>query len=283
MKKITVTLVICLVTFFAIGATSFAATDPIAYPSITFEDSNDFTIVKDPSVVETLKAMGLTASWNKSAFTSDEIQYLTWRTSDPSVIKFNYWGFFSASTLRGREEVKLKTVGSGNATITVTYNPPNGNPVSVSSYVVVENGQVISNISGVTTKVTGTVATTQLETTKTIPLFSLKDIYGNSFDDSDVLKCTPTAIHAILYNLELKNDPDNAISINDPSWDWDWVQENVTITSQGSYINGISPDIASGTTGWQYSINGVDGTKSSSVVDLSNGINVHWDFKAFSW
>lgn len=279
MKKTFGLLVVALLVVCNVGVLSFAATT--AYPNVTFESSDDFTIVRDANTPETIKAMGLTSSYAKVGFNADEIDCLVWRTSDPSVIKFNYWWIFNSSTIYDKDEVKLVTTGSGDATVTVTYNPPNGDPVSVSSYVVVENGQITSSVSNIDTVVAGTVASTQLTNTGSVPLFDLNDVFGAGFDDADVLKETPTVLHALLFNLELKNDPDGATSITDSNWDWDWVSANVNITSQGSFVTNIGTDVNKYPKGWQYKLNNASIQKASSVSDLTSSDDVNWFFGTY--
>jgi hypothetical protein len=282
MKKIYSLLLVMALVLCSMPGT-FAATDPVAYPNVTFADSSDFTIVRSNNTPESIKAMGLNSSWKKVSFTNAEIPYLTWKTSDPSVIQFDYWWIFGAATISGRDQVSLKTKGDGEATITLTYNPPNGSPVTVKSFVVVEGGQTISSISSITTNFDGK---TMNDFTKkgSVPLFSLKDIYGQGFNDNDVLKKSPSALHALLYNLELKNGNHPSVtSISAAGWNWDWVKKNVIIESEGSYVKKIGTDVNSYSEGWQYKINNqkIDHASSASKLNIGNSIN--WTYEAFAW
>ena len=122
----------------------------------------------------------------------------------------------------------------------------------------------------------------------TVPLFSLDDVFGTGFDDGDVLKKDPSAMHALLYALELENDRDGTDDITNPDWDWDWVSANVTVTSEGTFVTKITPDTNDATTGWQYEVKPSSGSYAdpgyaASIYELNASDSVKWEYKAWSW
>lgn len=102
----------------------------------------------------------------------------------------------------------------GRAAITATYHAPGGD-ISVSSYVVSErlllpdqqetgiNIEVVSDPSNISNPDNFTLSN------KTVKPFDLNTVFGSSFDDADVLKMDPSALHALLYALEYQYDDDN--------------------------------------------------------------------------
>jgi hypothetical protein len=265
MKKfLSVTLVMMMLFSFAsIG--SFADDGCTTYPYITMDDSNDFTCVMDLSDRESMKVVGLSSSYVKTDFTDAEKAYLTWTTSDSSIAKFQV-GALQFNSLSGVDNGIVVATGEGRATITITYAAPDDDPVSVTSVIVVE---------GSTTDFT--------ELGLTVPLFELTDIYGISFDDDEVMKKQPTVMHGLLYALECYHDSDGTTDINDASWDWDWVSNNVVIYTQGSYVNAIGTDINSSTDGWQYEVNSTTINYAASIEPLSANDDLDWAYEEYSW
>jgi len=282
MKKfLSVTLVMMMLFSFAsIG--SFADDGCTTYPYITMDSSDDFTHVMNANNTATIKVVGLSSSFVKTDFTPTEKQYLTWKTSDNTVAKFKI-GALEYNKISGYDDVRVVAKGEGRATITITYDTPDDEPVSVTSTIVVEGTGATPSVSLVDIAVNGVNIGDFTMDDVTVPLFSLKAIYGTSYDDADVLKKQPTALHGLLYALECQYDLDGTTDINNANWDWDWVSANVTITSQGSYVSAISTDVNSGTTGWQYTINSVSSNYASSIEPLSTSDNLGWAFEDYSW
>lgn len=266
--------VFMMVTVLAVPA--FADDGCTTYPYITMENGNDFTIVKQGTgATEYIKVVGLDSGYVKHGFTHVEKEYLTWKTSDQNVVKFKK-GRKTVSTLEDTDQVIIKTMGTGSATITITYDTPDDNPVSVTCYVVVEGTTYTGDVTGISVeaKVDNTIYCSQ--SNLTIEKFDLKAIFGQNFDDSDVLQNSPSGIHALLYALELQNDPDGCTDVDDANWDWDWVSANVQLDSQGSYVLKIGNDYY-----WEYYLNNQYGTHASSATALS--YQDEMEFKKSSW
>ncbi|SKC45893.1 hypothetical protein [Maledivibacter halophilus] len=276
MKKRLSMLLVAFMLVAVLGVPSFADDGCTTYPYITLADSNHFTIVKQGTgATEIVQAVGLDSSYIKHGFTNEEEAYLKWTTSDSSVVKF-VKGRKTVSLLEGESQVTLKTVGTGSAVITVTYDTPDDNPVSVTSYVVVEGTSYTGDVTNISVKAQANGTTYCDQTGLTVEEFSLETIFGSSFDDSDVLQNSPSGIHALLFALELEKDPDGCTSISDSNWDWDWVSANVELDSQGSYLLKIGNDYY-----WEYYLNNQYGEHASSAVQLDDYDSVR--FEKSSW
>lgn len=267
--------VFMMVTVLAVPA--FADDGCTTYPYITLTDGNDFNIVKQGiGEIEDVKVVGLDSAYSKHGFTSVEKDYITWTTSDSSVVKFRNEYYQEVNSITGKDIATLKTVGTGTATLTITYDTPDDNPVSVTCYVVVEGTTYTGDVTGVSVEAKAGTTTYCSQTNVTVETFSLKDIFGQSFDDADVLKNSPSAAHALLFALELENDSDGCTDIDDANWDWDWVSNNVEINSQGSYVLKIGTDYY-----WEYNLNNQYAAHAPSATTLSNNDDI--DFAKSSW
>lgn len=255
---------------------AFADDGCTTYPYITMDNSDDFTIVKQgTNLTEYVKVVGLDSSYVKHDFTSTEDDHITWTTSDSNVVKF-VSGFTTVSTKQGVAEATLKTMGTGTATVTITYDTPDDPPVSVTCYVVVEGTTYTGDVTGISVEAKAGTTTYCSQSNLTVEEFSLKDIFGLNFDDDDVLKNSPSGIHALLYALELENDPDGCTDVDDANWDWDWVSTNVELDSEGSYVNRIGNDYY-----WEYKLNNVKEENASSATALED--NDDLKFQKSSW
>ncbi|WP_432402876.1 hypothetical protein [Wukongibacter sp. M2B1] len=277
MRKALSMLLVTAMMLAMLSVPAFADDGCTTYPYITMDNSDDFTIVKQgTSSTEYVKAVGLDASYVKNDFTSLEDDYITWTTSDSSVVKFYNDYYQEVNSITGKDTVTLKMKGIGAATVTITYNPPDDSPISVTSYVVVEGTTYTGDATGISVEAATDSTTYCSQTNLTVEEFSLDDIFGSSFDDDDVLKNSPSAIHALLYALELENDSDGCTDVDDANWDWDWVSANVQLDSEGSYVQKIGDDWY-----WQYKLNGVEVQNASSATALENGDDV--GFEKSSW
>lgn len=276
MKKSLSMLLVVVMMVAVLAVPSFADDGCTTYPYITMADGNDFTIVKQGTgESEDVKVVGLGAAYTKHGFTDAEKDYITWTTSNSSVVQFKS-GFSTVSTKAGVDLVTLKTMGTGTATVTITYDTPDDSPVSVTCYVVVEGTTYTGDVTNISVESKTDTTTYCSKTGLTVEAFSLKDIFGQSFDDDDVLKNSPSAVHALLFALELENDPDGCTDVDDVNWDWDWVSANVEINSQGSYIMTIGSDYY-----WEYYLNNQYGNSAASATALSNYDEI--DFAKSSW
>ena len=265
-----------LVFLLLMAAPAFADT----YPYLTFQDSEDFTIVKSIGDSESITARGLDSSYQKQTISNPA--NITWATSNASVALFyDEVNDVQVSTITGAT-VQVDLVGQGEATITASYTCDNNTVITCPANVVVERTSgPVSQVSGIDVTIVGDPNGSGIDIDLTgdnndvdVPLFSLKDVFGSSFDDSDVLKMDPSGLHAALYALELEEDDDN-ITWGQPGWDWDWVPSHVTLLSQGSYIAEIDGDQYA----WTYEINGVDpGDKAISIIKLNTDGSVELRF-----
>lgn len=273
-----VSLFISMMMLFMLAMPVMAATD---YPMVTLEDSKDFTIVTGINQSEPMKVQGLDASYVKQDLGADK-QYVTWTTSDPSVAKF-VSGFGTANSISGNDAVTVRTMGEGTAIITATYDTPTADPVSVTSYVVVEGSTVTSTVSNIEVAVEGVDIVNFTSGKIDVPLFNLVTA-GITDDDSDVLQNTPTALHAFLYALELKYGNNTTTDVHDTNWNWNWVKDNVEVTSEGSYVSKVGADDSNTdwSRGWQFGIGSLDPVDrpdyAASVQPLTSGNKVHWGF-----
>lgn len=277
MKKSLSMLLVVVMMVAVLAVPSFADDGCTTYPYITLADGNDFTIVKQGTgESEDVKVVGLDAAYTKHGFTDAEKDYITWTTSNSSVVKFENEYYQEVSSIIGKDIAKLKTMGTGTATVTITYDTPDDSPVSVTCYVVVEGTTYTGDVTNISVESKTDTTTYCSKTGLTVEAFSLKDIFGQSFDDDDVLKNSPSATHALLFALELENDPDGCTAVDDANWDWDWVSANVKINSQGSYVLEIGNDQY-----WEYNLNNQYAPHAASATALSNYDVI--DFAKSSW
>ncbi|MCR4435130.1 MAG: hypothetical protein QHH06_07080 [Clostridiales bacterium] len=257
------------------STTAFATTPPRSAYDLGV-NGNDWTIVADQNTVLdpiTVFAYSDNTYMNTFSFDSDEYQYIHWTSSNPSVATVNPAGYSDTATI---------TTGSteGEATIYINYDNEIDTDVTIPINVVVEGTTVTDSVDNVNVSIDGTgdaLGNPDTNFTLTgvdVPLFSLKDdVFGSGFDDGDVLKKTPTALHALLYALELHNGGHGTSDITDPNWNWDWVQNNVTVDYQGTYVVTIDGDSWS----WEYNIGGgTPPAQSASIYKLAGGESVNW-------
>jgi hypothetical protein len=81
-----------------------------------------------------------------------------------------------------------------------------------------------------------------------VPYFSLKDVFGQQFSDSAVMKDHVTALHALLWGLETH------FNTGFDGTNWEWVPDDghVIITSNGAYVDTINGDVNN----WVYTVDG---------------------------
>lgn len=281
-KKLMAGLFILTMIMAVFAMPAMAATD---YPMITMADSADFTLVKGYYEEEQMTVQGLDSSYVKHDFGADQ-QYVTWTSSNPWIVAFLDGDRNRNESISGTDTVTAQTMWSGTATITATYAPPNAEPVTVTSYVVVESHIVTPSVSGVNLDVQGDDIGNFTMSGLTVPLFNLQDA-GIADNDNDVLKNTPTALHAFLYALELKFGYDGTDDITHPDWNWNWVADNTNVLlpaeNEGAYLVKVGGDDsgADWARGWQFKVNSADPGHAASVTPLSSGNNVLWEFKTW--
>ncbi|QZY55694.1 DUF4430 domain-containing protein [Crassaminicella profunda] len=272
MKKVfSLMLVLTLVLGLA-GVQAFAAG---GIEDITFNDANKFTIGTEVGELIEYTVKGLEV--NDGSYTKVEIsdpQNIHWTTSNAAVVDFDGSASGAAVTVEAIEE--------GTATITATYNG-----MSVESHVTVSPKSSTATVKNVNMKVIfpgkdklqnpSQVSDNELldSIDVTIPEltnFSLKDIYGSSYNDSAVMQDKVTAMHAFLYALEEKCDPEGHTD------GWDWVRENVTVGYSGNFVSKVGVYENFGMTGWMYKVNNVLPMVGAAQYELKNGDQEKWGF-----
>ncbi len=263
-----------LVFLLALMATpAFAGADN--YPYLTFEDSADFTIVAPRISAESITARGLDANFVKQVI-SDPIN-INWASSDTNV----------ARVLPARGATVIVTARNvGRATITASYECADGTVIECPANVVVERRiNPSTGVDDVEVTVLGDPAGSGIDIDLTgddavdIPMFSLKDVFGSGFDDSDVLQMDPSALHALLYTLELTLGDGQTIP-DWHNWNWTWVNSHgVVITSQGSYVQEIDGDVSGWPVGWKFMVNGDELEAASSIAEIQDTDEVDWAFR----
>lgn len=268
---------------------AFAATPARVFPYVTFDDSKDFTIVNQGIVTyeSNITLKGLDASYQKVDFDEDELQYITWTSDSIRVTLYDKndpWNF--GDNISGTDTIGALIFAQGASYITATYAPTVAGTQSVSSYVVSEFIST-SSVSGINVSINGDQSGDISATNQTIPLFSLDTVFDDpNYDDADVMQLSPTALHALLYVLEnyhSAQDPaysNDGYTVNDAGY-WDWVRENVTVESSGSYVSRIGAD----SYGWTFNYGNppayVD--HAASATGLSSGNTVEFNFASWSY
>lgn len=278
MKKTALRLLLALALVCLFSTAAFAAD----YPYITLDNSDDFTIVVDVSggdvTLPAITVVGLDSSYDKHSFDPAEMGDITWSIPGGSSVARLVYGGNEVTTLSGTDSAVIRVKDEGAVTVTVTYDTDTADPVSVPIFVVGE-ASVTNSVSGIDVEVNGDTAGSFSQNNLTVPRFDLKSVFTgfSNYDVADVLKNSPSALHALLYVLELENGYDGTDDITDPLWDWDWVSNNVEIISQGSYVSGIASDWY----GWAYTIEGDDPEHAASAHQLNTDDEVVWTFT--SW
>lgn len=243
------------------------------YPYLTFESSDDFTIVDYADEIATVKAVGLDANFIKHEITNPG--NITWTTSKAAVADFG-----GVNTVTGASAT-ITLNAEGEAIITASYTNDDGSIITCPCNIVVERLDTpVTQASGVKIWVKGDVQGSGIDIYEEliVPLFNLTEIYGPSFDDSDVLKKDPTALHALLYALELEKG-NNTVIYGDPAWNWNWVKDNVTILNQGTYVFEIAGDESGWPIGWKFMVNDIEEEKAASIVKIEDNSKVDWAFR----
>ncbi|MCG8483133.1 MAG: hypothetical protein MJA31_07480, partial [Clostridia bacterium] len=240
MKKTLSFLLITILMMSVFGLTAFADDGCTTYPYITLADSADFTIVTQGLAnYKTVKVQGLNASWTKVDFTATEKDYITWTTSNGSNVRF-LDGFNLKTSLSGTDTATIVVfaTATADATVTITYDTPDDDPVSVTSYIYAEGTSTTSSVSNIDVVVDASGAANDFTSPGlNVPLFNLLD-EGIVTDDDDVLHQAPSALHALLYALEIYHSTETT-STNINNFDWNWVKANVVIESEGSFVKKI--------------------------------------------
>lgn len=254
----------------AFGGFAMSASAQEAITGITLDDGKDFTVVKQVGQSEDLMIKGLTSSWQKVAL--PDTAEVIFESSNLDVAEVEYDGC----------EAIVNLLGEGEATITATYDGK-----TVTSNIVVEGANETNKVSNITVEVDENKDGIIQDNEKyikggDIELFSLKELGMSDADVADVLKKDPTALHALLNGLEIKNDEEG---ISDG---YDYVKSeiekgNIVIKSEGSYIEVLLGEKNSYTKGWQYKINDNKLKKTASIYKLKEGDTVKFEFRKFEW
>ncbi len=240
------------------------------YPYLTLQDSADFTIVKPQLSSESVTAVGLDANFVKQ--TISDPQNISWSSSNSNVA---YVTPSSGAT------VNIWNLAEGEATVTASYTNDDNTVVTCPINVVTERRfnpvNEVNDVDVIVKGSNGSGIDINLADV-TIPKFNLTEVFGSAFNDDDVLKMDPTALHALLYVLELEKDDDN-YAYGDPGWDWDWVPNNVTITSEGSYVSVIANDASGWPVGWKFKVNGTEPESAASINKVTANGSVTWEYR----
>lgn len=262
--------ILLLVFLLALTATpAFAGAD--TYPYLTFQDSADFTIVAPRISYEDITARGLDSTYTKQVISDP--QNITWTSSDEDVALVV--PDFGATAY-------VIALSEGQAVITASYTCADNTVIECPANVVVERrNNPVNLVQDVDITIVGDPNGSGINISRTktganpvdVPLFSLTSIWPG-IDDADVLSTDPTALHALLYTLEEEMDDDN-FTWGDPGWDWDWVPNNVVVTSQGAYIQAIGGDQY----GWHFTVNGVEPAYAASIYKVNDTAPVGFNFQ----
>ncbi|MCT4620800.1 MAG: DUF4430 domain-containing protein [Marinisporobacter sp.] len=280
MKKVfSIMLVLTLVVGFA-GVQAFAAEE---ITDITFADSRDF-MISDKGLYEeeSLTLVGLVkkvdGSYKKVKILDKE--NIKWTTTNPGVVKFYNDEYIPVGSISGKETVTAVIIGGGKAKIHATYRG-----MSVYSNVTVKEDSNTVSVNNINMELKIKDDKIQDKKVKDFKLniekldnFSLKDIYGQGYNDSGVKKDKVTALHAFLFALELKYDSDGCTRLTDPAWDWDWVSKNVKIGYNGSFVQEVGSFKNYGMTGWMYKVNNNMPMYAASQYELKSGDSELWFF-----
>ncbi len=247
------------------------------YSYLTFQDSADFVVIKPQLSSETVTAVGFDG---EKLIISDP-ENIRWSSSNPNVA---YVTPSSGAT------VDIWTLAErGDATVTARYVSDNNTPrnihddtvCSCSVKVIVDERTVnpvneVNDVDVIVKGSNGSGIDINLADV-TIPKFNLTEVFGSAFNDDDVLKMNPTALHALLYVLELEKDDDN-YTYGDPNWDWDWVPTHVTLDSEGSYVKIIDGDGSNWPIGWNAEVDGELCHYPPSISPVSANGSVYWHY-----
>lgn len=269
MKKIVLSL---FLTVLLVGLCSGAAL-AADYPSITVADSADFTMVLQEQETEEVTIIPLDEYWMPDEFAPGDADNLSWASSNTSIA--------TVTPGPGNDTATIQAVGKGRAQITVTYDNTNGPDVSVPIYVVVEDQEVQSVTVNV--QISGPNLGTITKNNLYVPLFDLSDTLPNVVDnDDDVLKKTPSALHALIQAL-----------IDEKGLNWVNNPANLVISSQGSYVDTIDGDAPytdenGNFYGWQYKVRlnnnlVIEPDFAASAFEVQSGGTVIWYFDKYEF
>ncbi|WP_053955273.1 DUF4430 domain-containing protein [Inediibacterium massiliense] len=262
-KTLSFMLVLTLILSLA-GIPAFAADADITM--LTLDDSSDFTVVGYGDEPEEMKVVGLTSSYQKVDIENKE--GIVWETSDENIVAFVKDGKeVEGKTIAGQDTVNIKLKEAGRATITATLGDKD-KITPISSYIVVEEPSDNPTVEKVNVKIIGkTFGPVEVK-----GLTLTNDSLEEYFDDADVLKENPSALHALMKALEQEKGKE-------------WVKNNIVVKNQGGYVEKIGTDDSSSdwSNGWQYTVNGQKQEKAASIYELHDGDNVVWEFKGWEY
>lgn len=264
-------LLVFTLAFSLMGPQIFAAT----ITGVTFDDPADFAIVRTAGATESIKAVALTGTGTPGdPYGKQDIvdaANVSWTSTNTGIVKFLSGGS-EVNSISGTDTVTIKVVGAGRANVVASY-------AGYTVHSVVDSSTDSNTLStGIDLEVKGKVTDHFTINDMDVQLFSLKAIFGPSYNDSSVLQNKVTALHALLYGLERYYDPDysggvEVTDVHDPAWDWDWVSTNVMINYGGAYVYKIGADI----NWWVYKVNGSSPAYGASQYVLSNNAVVYWE------
>ncbi len=223
-------------------------------------NADDFTIVGDIGDTKSITMTnGLDSSYQKVDIEGSKVQ---WDSSDPTVVEI-----ISTSSTAKTSTVNFELKKAGEVKLTASYTDPGVQLVH--SNIVIE-GPAEGPVSNIEVTIVDDEGTTVREKTiSSLDVFDLATSYvdggfGANFDDADVLKNNPSALHALAKVLTPKE------------------REDADITSQGTYIQemlGLEGEWNSETNsfwGWQYRVNGEEPDKAASIYQLENKMTIEF-------
>lgn len=225
-------------------------------------NADDFTIVGDIGDTKSITMTnGLDSSYQKVDIEGSKVQ---WDSSDPTVVEIT-----STSSTAKTSTVNFELKKAGEVKLTASYTDPGVQ--SVHSNIVIEESPK-GAVDGIKVKVVDEKNNRVLVAEKTFDDFDVFNLatsyedggFGEDFDDADVLKNNPSALHALAKVLTPKE------------------REDADITSQGTYIQemlGLEGEWNSETNsfwGWQYRVNGEEPDKAASIYQLENKMTIEF-------
>lgn len=219
-------------------------------------DSDDFTIVGEIGDTKSITMTnGLDSSYQEVDIDGSKVQ---WDSSNLEIVEVT-----DVTHTDDTSTVEFKLKKAGEVKLTASY--ADSGVQSVHSNIVIE-GPAEGPVSNIEVTIVDETNNTTLvsKTLGSVSAFSLKDVFGSGFDDADVLKNNPSALHALVDAL------DNA------------QRNTLEITSQGTYIQkmlGLEGTWNSDTNsfwGWQYKVNGSIPDKAASIYQLEDDMTIEF-------
>ncbi|MBF8982531.1 DUF4430 domain-containing protein [Lutibacter sp. B2] len=256
-KGFSLLLILTLVLSFA-GISAFADG---GIEKITFKDGSMFTVSLEEgdSFKYDIKGLAKNPDGSYRKVDISDPQNITWATSNPSVVDFD--GSASGKI------VSVEAGAEGKAKITATYNG-----MSVVSNVTVTPKSIKATVKNISVTVKGEKTSTFTVDIASLDNFSLKKVYGNSYNDSGVMQDKVTALHAFLYALEEHYDAGGVAD------GWQWVPNNVVVGYNGAFVSKVGTDVNYGMTGWMYKVNGELPMHAASQHVMNKGDQERWGF-----